>query len=171
MLGCVGPACCIRIRELTGPPSFNEINSASDLPALALGVLCVLREPDVPAGAEGAPGVVAAALISEPVCEFSRRSVVVGIVPALLVTTVGVGRTETNCGPWSTVGSTDDCFSLFAALPFPPLVFAASRELSSDRFRLSVFSVSSADRSASRSCCISCSSAALRGGGGSICVN
>ena len=132
--------------------------------------LCGART-DAPAGKEWASGVVSATLISEPVCEFSRRSVVVGIVPALLVTTVGVGRTETNCGPWSTVGSTDDCFSLFAALPFPPLVFAASRELSSARFRLSVFSVSSADRSASRSCCISCSSAALRGGRGSICVN
>ena len=154
-VGCV--ACGPRILELIGPLSFNVISNASDLPPLAVGVLCVVREPDAAGSVAGPPGVVAALLISYPVCEPSRRAVVMGAAPALPVTNVGVGRTETTCGPWSAAVSADVCFAFFAD-------FAES---STVRLRFSP----SAFRSASRSCRISNSSATLRGGGGGICVD
>ncbi len=155
--GCAGVVCGTRILELIGSLSLSLISSASDLPPLAVGVLCVVREPDAAGVAADPPGVVAALLISDPVCEPSRRSEELGAAPALLVTTVGVGKTEIACGPWSTVVSTDDCLPFFADLA-ADLAF---------RFRLS----SSAFRNASRSCRFSRSSAALRGGGGGICVD
>ncbi len=81
---------------LTGPASFKDFSMASDLPLVAVGVLCVVRVAAVAAGVPCAPGVVAVPLISDPVSEVSC---VVVTVPALLVTTVGAGSVETVCGP------------------------------------------------------------------------
>ncbi len=153
--GCAGVS-CPQILELIGPRSLSLINIESDLPPLAVGVLCAVREPDAAGVAAVPPGVVAALLISDPVCEPSRRSEVIGAA-ALLVANMGVGKVETACGPWSAVVSTDDCFSLFADLAADLAV----------RFRFS----SSAFRSASRICCFSISSAALSVSIGSICVD
>ena len=88
-------ACGILIRELTGPPSLSDLRAANDLPPLAVGVLCVVCEGDAVAGAAEVPGVDAVVLISEPVCDVSCCSVAVGTVPALVVTVVVVGSTET----------------------------------------------------------------------------
>ena len=52
-------------------------------------------EGDTVVGAAGVPGVDAVALISEPVCDVFCCSVTVGMVPALVVTVVAVGSTET----------------------------------------------------------------------------
>ncbi len=88
-------ACGILIRELTGPPSLSDLRAATDLPPLAVGVLCVVCECDAVAGAAEVPGVDAVALISEPVCDVFFCSDAVGTVPALVVTVVVVGSTET----------------------------------------------------------------------------
>ena len=132
-----GVTCFIRTLELTGVSSLICLSIASVLPPLEVGVLCVERVPDAEEVAAVPPGVVAALLISDPVCEPSRRAEVMGAAFALLVTTVDVDRTEVACGSWSAAVSTDDCFSLFAAL---------SADLA-PRFRFS----SSAFRNASRS--------------------
>ena len=94
-LGGVRPMCGTRIRERTGPPSLNDISKASDLPPVEVGVLCVVRDARGAAGVAGMPEVVAAPLISEPVCESFRCTAAVGTVPALLVTAVAVGNCET----------------------------------------------------------------------------
>ncbi len=95
----IGVACGVRSLELIWPRSLSDISSESDLPPLAVGVLCVVREPNAAGVAADPPGVVAALLISDPVCEPSRSSEVIGAAPALLVTAVGVGKTEITCGP------------------------------------------------------------------------
>ncbi len=65
-------------------------------------------------GVNRAPGVVAVPLISDPVCDTSCRSIAVGAVTVLLVTTVEVDSAETTWGPWSGAASMD-CLSLFAS--------------------------------------------------------
>ena len=94
-----GVTCFIRILALTGASSLICLSIAAVLPPLEGGVLCVERVPDAEAVAAVPPGVVAALLISDPVCEPSRRVEVMGAAFALLVTTVDVGRSAVACGP------------------------------------------------------------------------
>ena len=70
--GCAGVS-CPRSLELTAAPSLIWISNLFDLPPLAVGVLCVVREPDAAGVAAEPPGVVAALLISDPVCEANLR--------------------------------------------------------------------------------------------------
>ena len=94
-----GVTCFTRILELTGVSSLICLSIAAVLPPLEGGVLCVERVPDAEEVAATPPGVVAALLISDPVCEPSRRAEVMGAAPVLLVTAVDVDRAEVACGP------------------------------------------------------------------------